>query len=323
MMSVIETRLFRYFVGLAEERHFGRAAINLGISAPTLTTQIKKLERQLGAELVKRRGNTHVELTHAGLRVLERARNVLREANEAMAVARQAARGEVGRIEIGLMPSVIWSGLIQQFIGEFRQTNPAIDIILHVMNPNEQHIALTQDEIDCGFVRSPRRYPDGIVGVDIFRQPMILALPKQHRLVAHEKIDPADLKDEIFVNPPTVLELSFWGDTEAVGKLGNFVPKVEKRAPDMVLGLTYVAAGFGIAIVAKSMAKIGIPNVVYREFASEAAPISTVAFVYRRNESSPAAKLLVEFMRQHRLGDSFSERALTDRGAGRPVTSLA
>jgi len=94
-MTEIETRLFRYFVGLAEEQHFGRAAMNLGISAPTLTQQIKKLEQQLGAKLVQRRGNTHVELTEAGLRVLDRARAVLREAKEAVAVARQAARGEV------------------------------------------------------------------------------------------------------------------------------------------------------------------------------------------------------------------------------------
>src|SRR3954470_10984548 len=123
-MTEIETRLFRYFVGLAEEQHFGRAAMNLGISAPTLTQQIQKLEHQLGAKLVQRRGNTHVELTEAGLRVLEHARNVLREAKEAVAVARQAARGEVGRLEIGFMPSVVWSGLVQKFIGEFQHENP-------------------------------------------------------------------------------------------------------------------------------------------------------------------------------------------------------
>src|SRR3954469_12630206 len=96
-MTEIETRLFRYFVGLAEEQHFGRAAMNLGISAPTLTQQIKKLEEQLGAKLVQRRGNTHVELTEAGLRVLEHARNVLREAQEAVAGPAPGGRGQAGR----------------------------------------------------------------------------------------------------------------------------------------------------------------------------------------------------------------------------------
>jgi DNA-binding transcriptional LysR family regulator len=300
-MAEIETRLFRYFAGLAEEQHFGRAAVNLGISAPTLTTAIKKLEGQLGAKLVERRGNTHVELTEAGLRVLERARNVLREAKEAVVVAQQAARGEIGRLEIGLMPSVIWSGLIQKFVGEFQRANPAIEIFLHLMNVTEQHNALIKEELDCGFVRSPHTYPPEIVGIDVFRQPMVLALPKQHRLTSCKTIDPTDLKDEIFVNPPTVFELAYWEDTGAVAALGNFVPKVEKRAHDMILGLTYVAAGFGISIIPQLMTHIGIPNVVYREFKPGTAPISTVAFVYRRDTSSPAIKLLVTFMRKFAL----------------------
>jgi DNA-binding transcriptional LysR family regulator len=91
-MREIGTRLFRYFVALAEEQHFERAAVNLDISPPTLTNQIQKLESHLKVKLVERRGNTHAELTEAGKRFLERARNVLREAAEAEAVTRQAAR---------------------------------------------------------------------------------------------------------------------------------------------------------------------------------------------------------------------------------------
>ena len=306
-MTEIETRLFRYFVGLAEEQHFGRAAMNLGISAPTLTQQIKKLEQQLGAKLVQRRGNTHVELTEAGLRVLDRARNVLREAKEAVAVARQAARGEVGRLEVGFMPSAVWSGLVQKFVRQFREENPGIEIFLHMLNVTDQYTALTQQEIDCGFVRTPNSYPPQVAGIDVFRQSMVLAMPKQHRLASHDRIDPAELKDEVFVNPPTVFELAYWDDTRAIASLGNFVPKVDKRTDNMIMSLAYVAAGFGIAIVAKSMAQIGIPNIVYREFTSGNAPISTVAFIYRSNTYSPATKLLVSFMRRFALEKSALE----------------
>lgn len=314
-MTEIETRLFRYFVGLAEEQHFGRAALNLGISAPTLTQQIKKLEEQLGAKLVQRRGNTHVELTEAGLRVLDRARNVLREAKEAVAVARQAARGEIGRLEIGFMPSAVWSGLVQDFIGKFRKENPGIDVFLHMMNVTEQYSALTQDEIDCGFVRTPNKYPPQVAGIDVFRQSMVLAMPKQHRLASCRHIDPAELKDEVFVNPPTVFELAYWDDTRAIASLGNFVPKVDKRTDNMIMSLAYVAAGFGIAIVAKSMAQIGIPNIVYRDFSPGMSPISTVAFIYRPTNSSPAMKLLVSFMRQFTLRNSdYSEAACVPEG---------
>lgn len=303
MADEIETKLFRYFVALADEQHFGRAAQSLGISAPTLTTMIKKFERILGAKLLQRGGNTHFELTEAGQRVLARARNVLREAKEAKAVARQATRGEVGCIEVGIMPSVIWSGLVQKFIGGFHRKNPAIEFFLHTLNPTEQFSAIVESDIDCGFVRSPFRYPVGVAGIDVFQQPLVLALPKQHYLARYKKINPAQLKDEVFVNPPAVLELNFWGHTETVATLGKFAPKVEKRAHDMILGLTYVAAGFGIGVVAKSMAKIGIPNVVYREFTPDAAPISTVAFIYRRSDTSPAMKRLTAFMRQHAAKD--------------------
>jgi DNA-binding transcriptional LysR family regulator len=94
-MAEIETRPFRYFVALAENRHFGRAALSLGIGTPTLSNQIKKLETQLNARLVTRKGNTGIELTVVGIRFLDRARRVLREAAEAEAIARQAARGEM------------------------------------------------------------------------------------------------------------------------------------------------------------------------------------------------------------------------------------
>src|SRR5262245_33939930 len=115
-MSDIEIRLFRYFVALAEERHFARAALQLKITPPTLTHQIKKLESVLSVKLVVRKGNTLVTLTEAGLRFLARAQQVLHQAEEAAAVARQAERGEVGRIDLGFMISVSCGGLLQKWM---------------------------------------------------------------------------------------------------------------------------------------------------------------------------------------------------------------
>src|SRR5262249_727172 len=123
-------------------------------------------------------------------------------------------------------------------------------------------------------------------------------------------IDPAELTDEIFVNPPTVFELAFWDDTRAIAALGNFIPKVEKRTHDMIMSLAYVAAGYGIAIVAKSFETIGIPNIGFRDFKPAAARISTVAFAYRPNNSSPAVKMLVSFMRRFALEKSTSSKAV-------------
>ena len=124
----LDLRLFRYFVVLAEERHFARAAERLSITPPTLTHQIKALETRLGVRLCNRKTSARLELTEAGRRFLDQARHVLRQAEEAELAAQKAARGEIGSIEIGYMMSVATSGLMQKYVGAFRRANPGIDV---------------------------------------------------------------------------------------------------------------------------------------------------------------------------------------------------
>jgi DNA-binding transcriptional LysR family regulator len=300
-MVDVETRLFRYFVALAEEQHFGRAALRLKIAPPTLTHQIKKLEGDLGVRLVERKGNTHVVLTEAGLRFFERARHVLQQVEEAGVVAQRAERGEVGRIEIGFMPSAICAGLLQTALGEFQQANPAIDINLHKLVPTAQITAITRKDLDVGFTRGPYKYPAGLEGFEIYRQPMVLALPGKHPLARRNKIEPIALKDEMFVNTGPELDVGFWGHTEAVAEVGDFTPRVVKRDDDLMTILTYVSMGYGIGVVPRSMSNLNIPNVAYRELATNLAPKSSIAFVYRRNDASPSAALLIKHMRRHAL----------------------
>jgi DNA-binding transcriptional LysR family regulator len=163
-MSDIETRLFRYFVAVAEEQHFARAALRLRISPPTLTYQIKKLESQLGAKLLERKGNRQVVVTEAGQRFLARAREVLRQVEEAAAIARQAGRGELGRLELGFVISVSCAGLLRSWIGAFQQINPAIDITIHKLAPIAQITGILRKELDGGFTRTPLKYPSGVRG---------------------------------------------------------------------------------------------------------------------------------------------------------------
>ncbi len=298
-MSEIETRLFRYFVALAEEQHFGRAAIHLDISPPTLTHQIQKLEARLGAKLVERRGNTHIELTEAGKRFLERARNVLREAAEAEAVAQQAARGETGRLQIGFMTVVTLTGMLDSLIGKFQKQNPGIELVLRAMVTIDQINGILGRTLDFGFVRPPDAYPIGIQGFTISRQQMLLALPRDHRLANEKRIDPASLNGEAFINTSPDLDVGFWKHTNAVGTLGGFTPKIVRRAKDMISILSCVAAGQGVAVVSRPFARMDMPNVVYREFKTDTPPMGSIAFVYRHNESAPAAQLLIKFMRRH------------------------
>jgi DNA-binding transcriptional LysR family regulator len=300
-MADIETRLFRYFAVLAQERHFSRAAHLLNITPPTLTHQIKKLERLVGARLVERKGNTHVALTQAGLRFFERAQHVLRQVEEAKIVAQQAQRGEVGRIDIGFMTTAVCSGVLQKSLADFRRANPAIEINMRKLVPMDQIRAIMRKALDAGFTRSPHKYPAGLEGFEVYRQPMVLALPARHPLARRKTINPAALKDEMFINTGPAHDVGFWGHTEAVAGVGQFTPRVVKRDDDFMTVLTYVSMGYGIGVIPQTMTRMNIPNVVFREIATNAVPKSGIAFVYRRNDSSPQTDLLIKHMRIHAL----------------------
>jgi DNA-binding transcriptional LysR family regulator len=298
-MADIETRLFRYFAVLAEEQHFSHAAHRLDITPPTLTHQIKKLERLVGARLVERKGNTHVALTQAGLRFFERAQHVLRQVEEAKIVAQQAQRGEVGRIDIGFMASAVCSGVLQKSLADFCRANPAIEINMRKLVPMDQIKAIMRKDLDAGFTRSPHKYPVGLEGFDVHRQPMVLALPAKHPLARRKTITPAALKEELFINTGPELDVGFLGHAEAVA--GHFTPRVVKRDDDFMTILTYVSMGYGIGVMPQTMTRINIPNVVFREIAASSVPKSAIAFVYRRNDSSPQTDLLIKHMRSHAL----------------------
>lgn len=302
-MSDIETRLFRYFVTLAEERHFGRAAVRLRITAPTLSHQIKKLEDDIETKLVERKGTRPIELTDPGRRFLDHARAVLREVEEAGRSAQQAARGEVGLIRIGYQYAVSCAGILQEAVAEFQRQNKAIEIKFDHLITVDQIRAITQNQLDIGFARPPRPYPWGINGFIIYRQPAVLALPANHRFAKRKTIKPAELANENFVNPPIEFDLLFPRQTEAVGALGNFALKVTKRASDIFTVLTYVSAGYGLAVVSKSLARMELPNVVYREIDSEKVPETIVALMHRRVESSPAIDSFIKFMKRYRHPD--------------------
>ena len=309
-MSDIEIRLFRYFVALAEERHFSHAALRLKITPPTLTHQIKKLESELGAQLVVRKGNTLVTLTEAGLRFLASAQQVLRQADEAAAVARQAERGEIGRIDLGFMTSVSCGGLLQTWIGEFQRANPAIDIVMRQLVPIAQITGILRKELDAGFARAPHKYPRGVQGFEVYREPVVVALPSDHPLTRCETISPAMLRDEAFVNTTAELEVGFLSDTEIIAKMANFTPRVVRRDGSLITVLTYVASGYGIAVVPQLIKTINIANLVFRDITASPVPCTSIAFVYR-DDPSPAVNLLIKHMQRH---------AIEPRGAAGPTS---
>jgi DNA-binding transcriptional LysR family regulator len=299
-MSDIENRLLRYFVAVAEEQHFARAAERLGITPPTLTPQIKKLESDLDTKLLQRRGSRQVVVTEAGRRFLARAREILRQVEEAAAIARQAGRGELGRLQLGFTTMVSGAGLLRSWIGAFQQANPAIDITINTLVPMAQIDGILHKDLDAGFMRAPHKYPSGIRGFEIYRQPLALALPRDHPLARRKDIKPAMLEHETFVNIAPEVEVGFFGYTETIGRIGNFIPRVVKRSGNFVAVLGYVALGYGIAVLPGLMKTMSVSNVVFRNIAANPVPQTSTAFIYG-SDPSPSAKLLIRHMQRHAL----------------------
>ncbi len=298
-MANTELRLYRYFVTLCEEENFSRAAERLAITPPTLTHQIQKLEKELNVRLLNRKTKKKLQLTEAGVRFLEGARDVLHWADEAEKTARKAARGEIGRLEIGYMITTAYSGLVQRFIKNFLNKYPGIDITLHQVSTVNLVSGILSNDLDVGFARLLKQYPTGLSGFPFYRAPVILALPSNHPLARKSgAIDAKALAVEAFVSTSVGNDFAFTRHVEAIASLGGFVPKIAKRAEDLTTVLTYVSLGYGIAAVSQDMSNCHVPNVTFKKLAAKAVPDVVFSFMHRTNETAPAVKVLIGAMRE-------------------------
>jgi DNA-binding transcriptional LysR family regulator len=190
------------------------------------------------------------------------------------------------------------AGLVQKFVGGFQREHPAIEIVLHQYVTLEQIDAIMSRDMDFGFVRKPDAYPVGLQGFLVARLPMMLALPADHPLARHEKIEPSLLKDVPFINYSPDLDVGFWKHMDVLGQIGQFTPNVIKRVTGVFSILAYVSAGHGVAVMSEPFRRVDIPNIVYRPFKTDAPPMSPVSFICRERESSPAAAAFIKFMRR-------------------------
>jgi DNA-binding transcriptional LysR family regulator len=301
-MTNIELRLFRYFVTLCEERNFSRAAERLNITPPTLTNQIQKLERELNVRLLTRKTKMRVQLTEAGVRLLESARDVLHRVEEAEMITRKVARGEVGQLEIGYVVATAHAGLVQRLIGNFQKAHPSINVSLQHASTVDLRNAIVSSRLDAGFARLPNRFPSGLSGFPIYRAPLVIAVPSYNPLARKRSpIDPKALVDENFITACVSDDLAFTQNIESIATLGGFIPKISKRAEELTTMLTYVSAGYGIAVISQDMITCQLPNVTFKTIDATIVPEVVYAFMHRSNETAPASKALIDAMRTYAL----------------------
>ena len=291
----MELRHLRYFVAVAEELHFARAAERLNIAAPTLSHQIGALETMLGAKLLTRKTKSAVALTNAGQRFLIAAREALKQAAYAESVGRHAARGDTGSIAVGYVFSNGCGGLVSSTMAKFRNAHPEVSFQLARMQTFAQFKALIDGTLDVAFARAMARYPTGLAGFIIERQPFSLALPENHPLAARKQVTPAMLIDEPFIGMSLEMETGFWGNIAAVTPPGMSLRIVE-RAPDAFTVMALVAAGIGISVLSESLSRINMPGVTFRKLVG-VTRTADHAVVYRKNESAPVVTAFIDFLR--------------------------
>lgn len=312
----MEFRHMRYFVAVAEELHFTRAAERLRISPPALTEQIQGLERELDVKLFTRNQRT-VRLTDAGSRFLEEARATLRQVEKAELVARRAGRGEIGEIQIGYVSSASCTGVLTHAITDYRETHPMVNVNIRKIETSRQIDYLTEGRLDVGFLRPPMRYPVGISSVVIARQVVLVVLPLDHRLSAVTgPIDPKDLAGDDFIAPDFEREVGIYQHTAEIGRRAGFAPRMVARGPDFFSIVTMVAAKLGIAIVPQSCTCIQIPGIVYRSLTIETEP-AEVSAAFRRDERAPAVRAFIQLLRKMNVLPARAQRGVEAGSAHR------
>lgn len=306
----MELRHLRYFVAVAEELHFGRAAARVHISQPPLSRQIRDLEQELGARLFDR-GRHGVALTAAGGVFLGEVRRLLEQLDHSVAAARRADRGELGTLRIGYVGSVAYSGL-PEIVRAFRTRLPSVEVRLREMSPAEQVEALLADRLDVSFARGPVEEP-GLRVQTVLDETLVAALPSSHPLSARREVGLAMLAREPFVLTARARGPGFHDHILTICRNAGFSPRVVQEGSHFDV-LSLVAAGTGVAIVPASLREIRRGDVVYRPLRER--PRTQLVMVSSKNATSPVLRQFVDDVQ--RLGGRGIRRG-SRKPASRPV----
>lgn len=293
----MELRHLRYFVAVAEELHFTRAAERLHIGQPPLSQQIQALEAELGAQLFER-SKRSVRLTEAGRLFLTDARQILVLSERAAVTAQRAQRGEAGELRIGFTFSTPFTPYFATVINRYRQQFPHVTLTLHEMATLHQLEAIAARQMDLGLVRPPETaYPVDIALSELRRDPLFLVLPSRHRLADQEAIAIADMAGEDFVMYPKDAGTGIYLQILRLCRAAGFVPHVAQEANEASTIIGLVAAGCGISVLPSSFDRIRMDGVCYRPIADPDATTSLL-LAQRQDESSPLVAAFVQLAQE-------------------------
>lgn len=293
-MSDPELRLLRYFVTVAEERHFGRAAERLHIAQPPLSQQIQKLERQLGAELIDR-SRRPIDLTDAGNALFEEARLALTHAERAFAAARKAATGHLGHLHIGALQAAV-DGVLSYVMRAHRREYPDVKLELTELTTLEQVAQLVEHRLDVGFMRGPVDEPSLSIQT-LIDDPLAAVVSEDDPLATHDRIHPSQLKDQPIVLWTRAAASTTYADVVELFRLHDIEPPVVDEVARIQTILALVASGAGIALLPTSFINLNRKGVRFIPLHGPL-PYRPLALVWRTSNQSPSVRCFLEVAMQ-------------------------
>ncbi|VVE18646.1 LysR family transcriptional regulator [Pandoraea soli] len=302
----MDLRQLRYFVAVAEERHFGRAAQRLSMTQPPLSQQIRALEASLGAPLFVRT-NRSVELTAVGRQLLPEVRRILADADALPAFAQGLAHGEVGTLSLGFVSTADY-GILPPLLREFGERYPRVRLQLLEATSDVQVEALMDGRIDAGLFIPPvpARYANELSYMPIVREPLMLALPAGRGVAVDDDnvadtrpgaaVSLADFADEPLVIFPRRVAPAFYDIIMGCYAALGLTPRVGQEAIQMQTIVSLVSAGMGVALVPQSLCHLRRTGVTYRALRETSTLIET-GLLWRTAEVTPVLEGFLETAR--------------------------
>lgn len=290
----MELRLLHYFVTLAEELHFSRAAQRLSISQPPLSVAIKQLEQELQAQLFER-SSKGVRLTAAGEHLLGKARQLLALSRQAAQETRDVAEGTRGHLRLGFVGSSLYRGL-PQALERLQQSHPQVRVDMLEANSGEQILGLQQMRLDMALVHSIQP-PEGIASQLIVEEPFVVCLPEQHPLQGNASIDLADLRHDRLILFSSLVSPAYHQRIYDMCLAHGFAPEVRHEVRHWLSVISLVSLGQGVALVPAALERVGMPRLRFRPLQG-AHPSSEMLAMWRHSPANPLVQALLACLRQ-------------------------
>lgn len=286
-------RQYEYFLAVAAELNFHRAAERACVAQSALSMQIKAMEDEIGLRLFIR-DNRNVRLSEAGRLLLPEANALVRQAQRTAELARNVARGAIGKLDIGMVPSTAFTGVIASTIHRFRTAAPDVNIVWHELLMDAQLDELLAGRLDLGFLRLPWEGADLRFCTRVLhREKILLAVPEDDPAASSGRVALVELRDRRFIMSPLPATMGLSASVHLLCRKAGFAPDVVMTSRQFPVMLNLVGAGMGVAFVPESVAAIRIPGIALLELDDPEA-FTEIALIYRSESAALPVRKFIE-----------------------------